>query len=261
MIDALEEAAPRWQDTIVARLATVESPDLAPALERLIRRRDNERRFALIELCGTAALQEMEPVLGELLDDPSFLVRISAAAALAKLEASEATRQRLEAVEDDPLLRLYAAAALAAAGDKRAVAFARDSLGEADDYRRTAATGRALSAERPFELNLQQVMEAERLLMIGLNRLRRRAAWASLAEARIVEDYLPVGSAFSGFAVEAPEGFDEAIVPMMDLAPARRTERQALQRLPGVGVLEADKVRVLEFGEARDFWREWLAGQ
>lgn len=256
VIDALEEAAPGWQDTIVARLATVESPDLAPALERLIRKRDNLQRYDLISLCGTAALQDMEPLLGELLDDPSFMVRVTAMKALAPLQASEATRAKLEAAEDDPLLRLHAAAALAAAGDRRAIPWAKELLGNVDDYRRTVPTGRALGAERPFTFGVPHVREAETALMIGLNRLRRRAAWATLAEARVVEDWLSVGTAFTGFAVEGP---DEAIVVLTDVAPARRTERLLLHRVPGVPIVDAERIRILEFDEAREFWIDWLS--
>jgi HEAT repeat protein len=261
VLATLQRTAPVWQVRLLARLATTESPDLPPVLERLIRDPDNSQRFELIRLCGAAALQEMEPALAALLDDASLVVRAAALEALARLVASPATCERLAAGDEDALLRTRAAAALAAAGDRRAVGLLRGRLGRASDYRRVVPTGGTLSREEPIVLDGSDVRAAERDAMVALNRLRRRAAWLAL-ETRTVEPAArSPAELFPDFTTTLPEGWEEVQIPLDAPAPARRTSLRALWLLPGAPVVEAQELRILDSDDAIRFWSEWLDAQ
>lgn len=262
VIGTLHDRTPDWQMTILARLGTVEAPELAPALERLMRAPANPRRAELAALSGRAALQELEPVLSDLLDDPSFVVREAALTALGRLTPSEKTRERLARPQEDPLLALRAGAALAAAGDPRAVAILRERLGKVGRYRRRVSSGKTLGEESAPTFDEGSVAEAETAAMTRLNALRRRASWLALSERRLDPVIAPAATCFPDFALQWPEGIEADPNLRLDaLAPARRTSRQALFLLPMTPVVEAETIRLLARPEALAFWMEWVRQQ
>jgi hypothetical protein len=91
-----------------------------------------------------------------------------------------------------------------------------------------------------------------------LNRLRRRAAWLALSQAVVEKEFVKASELFGTFTVTAPDAFKELPVMLGDLAEERRTERQALFRLPLLPVVEADSIRFIESAEAVEFWKAWM---